>query len=120
MAHFAKLDQENIVEKVIVINNLDVIDVEAGRESEQKGVAHCKNLFGEDTKWVQTSYNKSFRYNYASPGYKYDEQNDAFIPPQPYPSWVLNTETFTWDPPIPEPDDNKIWVWNEASQTWTN
>lgn len=79
MAHFAKLDANNVVEQVIVIHNNELMD--DGVESEEKGIDFCKSLFGIDTKWVQTSYNNSFRGTYAGIGYIYDADNDIFIAP---------------------------------------
>ena len=94
MAHFAEIDSnlDNVVLRVIVIGNEDILD-ENGEESEALGIAFCKNLFGEETEWVQTSYNNTFRKNYAGAGWMYDEGRDAFIPPQPYPSWTLDDDT---------------------------
>ena len=84
MAHFAEIDSnlDNVVLRVIVIGNDDILD-ENGEESEALGIAYCKNLFGEETEWVQTSYNNTFRKNYAGSGWMYDEGRDAFIPPEP-------------------------------------
>jgi hypothetical protein len=79
MAHFAKLDANNVVEQVIVVNNAELM--ENGEESEAKGIAFCKSLFGADTRWVQTSYNASFRGLYAGIGYTYDAANDVFVAP---------------------------------------
>jgi hypothetical protein len=81
MAHFAKLDENNVVTQVIVVNNNELMD--NGVESEQKGIDFCKSLFGQDTRWVQTSYNGNFRGTYAGVGYTYDAQNDEFVSPPP-------------------------------------
>lgn len=115
MAHFAKINSDNIVEKVIVINNNELLD--NGIESEQKGIDFCKSIFGQDTNWKQTSYNtykgkyynnsdytlgdqsKAFRKNFAGKGYSYDQQRDAFIPPKPSDSHTFNEETCSWDEP---------------------
>jgi hypothetical protein len=78
MAHFAQLDNNNIVTKVIVVNNNELLDQD-GNEIEQKGIDFCKSLFGQDTKWIQTSYNGSFRAKYAATNDIYDEINDIFI-----------------------------------------
>lgn len=119
MAHFAKLNQNNIVEQVIVISNVEVTNQITFEEEENLGIDFCKKLYGEDTKWVQTSYNNNKRYNYASIGYKYDEIADAFIPPKPYDSWILNTQTYTWDSPTPFPTDNKkCYYWDEDQMNW--
>ena len=120
MAHFAKLDADNIVTEVIVINN-DVIRNEEFPASEPIGIDFCRSLYGEDTNWAQTSYNASFRYNYAGVGFTFDPSavpDGAFIPPQPYPSWILNTATYQWDAPVPYPDDGKEYVWDEATLSW--
>lgn len=116
MAHFAQIEN-NIVTQVIVVSNNDVNDLPFP-DSEPLGVAFCQSLFGADTEWKQTSYNRNFRKNYASIGGQYDAALDAFIPPKPYPSWVLNTETCLWDPPIPYPNDGKYYLWDEATQSW--
>lgn len=118
MAHFAKLDNNNIVIDVQVVNN-DIITIN-GTESEQAGVEFLRNLYGDNSNWKQTSYTKSFRKNYAGIGYKYDEHWDAFIPPQPFPSWKLNYETYRWYPPIPKPECGYDfdWRWSEINQEW--
>ena len=118
MAHFAEIDSnlDNVVLRVIVIGNDDILD-ENGEESEALGIAYCKNLFGEETEWVQTSYNNTFRKNYAGAGWMYDEGRDAFIPQQPYPSWTLN-ENSDWQPPTPFPDDEEAYYWNEDNTSW--
>lgn len=117
MAHFAQLNEDNIVIQVIVVGNDDIKDSE-GNESELKGVAFCKSLLGPDTIWKQTSYNANIRKNYAGIGFTYDEARDAFIPPKPYSSWVLNETTCRWEPPIPYPIDGKRYEWNEESTSW--
>jgi len=120
MAHFAKLDNNNIVQQVIVINNN--ILLENNVENEQKGIKYCKYLFGQETIWVQTSYNNNFRKNYAGIGYQYDPNRDAFIPPKPYPSWTFNELTLDWDPPVENScidlENQKIPVWDEDSLSW--
>ena len=105
MAHFAKLDENNIVLAVHVVNN-DVISV-SGVESEEAGISFLSNLCGH-SKWKQTSYNAKIRKNYAGIGYLYDGTRDAFIPNKPFESWVLNEESCRWDAPIPYPDDGVI------------
>jgi hypothetical protein len=117
MAHFAQLDENNIVLQVIVVNNDDVQNLPFP-ESEPIGVAFCQSLFGADTYWFQTSYSGSFRKNYAGAGFSYDAGRDAFIPPQPYPSWVLNENTCRWEAPIPYPDNGNDYVWDEATISW--
>ena len=91
MAHFAQLDENNVVIQVIVVSDSDTSDVN-GIEYEEIGIAFCKKLFGFNTNWKQTSYNDKIRVRYAGIGYSYDENLDAFIPPKPYESWTLNQE----------------------------
>jgi len=123
MAHFAELGNTNLVLRVIVVDNSDCVD-ENGNESEQVGIAYCKSLFGEDTVWVQTSYNSNFRKNYAHIGGTYDQDNDAFIAEKPYPSWILDTDTFQWQSPIGPPPDEEddplgnAYRWDEENQQW--
>jgi len=99
MAHFAQLNENNIVTQVIVVNNEDTSDSN-GVEVEEIGVAFCKQLIGADTNWKQTSYNNNFRVRYAGISYSYNEELDAFISPKPFESWVLNEETADWESPI--------------------
>jgi len=117
MAHFAQLNNNSEVLQVIVVGNSDCLD-EHGNESEAIGVAFCQSLFGEDTRWVQTSYNGNIRKNYAGIGYSYDAARDAFIPPQPYPSWLLNEDTCLWQPPVPMPGDDQLYRWDEEQNQW--
>lgn len=117
MAHFAKIDENNVVLEVIVVHNNELID-ETGNENESKGVAFCKSLFGWNTNWVQTSYNGTIRKNYAGIGYTYDAGRDAFIAPQPFPSWVLNEDNCIWEAPTPKPNDGKFYRWDEATTSW--
>jgi hypothetical protein len=116
MAHFAELDGENVVLRVIVVHNNELLD-ESGVEQEATGVAFCQSLFGGN--WKQTSYNGNFRKNFASKGFLYSPERDAFVPPQVYPSWVLNEETCLWEPPVVMPDDGKIYAWDESTTSWT-
>ena len=121
MAHFAKLDSDNIVTQVIVVANADTADA-TGVEKEYIGQAFCERLFGGT--WRQTSYNSRFRKNYAGIGYRYHEDIDAFVPPQPWPSWILDPETAQWQAPVPLPQDSgtgdppRIYVWDEATVSW--
>jgi hypothetical protein len=117
MAHFAKLDENNKVVEVIAVNNAELID-ENGQESEQKGIDFLVSWSGGHTNWKQTSYNASFRKNYAGYEHVYDTQRDAFIPPKMYSSWVLNEETCQWEPPIYYPNDGFVYIWNEEIQNW--
>lgn len=115
MAHFAKLDENNNVLAVHVVNN-DVITVD-GNESEQVGIDFLTSLHGHSL-WKQTSYNGSFRKNYAGIGYTYSAERDAFIPPQPWASWTLNETTCQWESPVPYPTDGKRYGWFEPNQQW--
>ena len=116
MAHFAQLDDNNVVTQVIVVANDELLL--DGVESEAKGVIFCKSLFGEDTKWVQTSYNATIRKNYAGVGFKYDSALNAFIAPKPFNSWTLDEDTAQWEAPTPYPTDGKIYYWSEDDLTW--
>ena len=112
MSHFAQIDENNIVTQVIVIEQ-DVVDT---------------GLFGDPASWIQTSYNTSggvhllggtpLRKNYAGIGYTYDNTRDAFIPPKPFNSWVLNETSCLWEAPTPMPSDGKIYNWDEATTSW--
>jgi hypothetical protein len=114
MAHFAQLEN-NIVTKVIVVSNQDILD-ENGQESEQKGIDFCSNLLGGT--WKQTSYNGKIRKNYAGIGYTYDEGRDAFIAPKSYNSWLLDETTAQWKAPIDYPTDGGRYTWNEEIINW--
>lgn len=112
MAHFAQIDENNIVTKVLVID----------QETVNTG------LFGDPSTFIQTSYNTHggehklggtpLRKNYAGVGYTYDKQRDAFYAPQPFPSWTLNEESCLWEPPTPMPNDGKLYNWNEETLSW--
>jgi len=116
VAHFAELNNENTVIRVVVISNDDLLDSN-GEEKESLGILTCKNIYGKSTKWVQTSYNGSFRKQYAGKGCTYDVENDIFILPQPYNSFVLD-ENFDWVPPIEYPEDGKNYYWDEETLSW--
>jgi len=118
MAHFAKLDKNNIVIEVHVVNN-DVL-LENGVEVAQKGIDFLNELFKETSTWVQTSYNGKIRKNYAGVGFTYDGTRDAFIPPKPYLSWSLNESTCLWQPPIAYPDDGNFYNWDEDAYQLDN
>jgi|TARA_R110000868_G_scaffold341143_1_gene601981 hypothetical protein len=98
MAHFAQIEN-NLVTQVIVVNNEDILD-DLGNESEATGIQFCTDLLGGT--WIQTSYNSSFRKNYAYTGDTYDAVRDAFIPVKPHPSCVFNEDTCRWETPDPE------------------
>ncbi len=117
MAHFAKLDENNVVLEVLVVSNSDCDDLPFP-QSELVGVAFLTQWSGGYTNWKQTSYNANFRKNYAGIGYIYDATLDAFIPPKPYPSWLLNTTTCQWEAPVPYPTDGKRYYWDEATLSW--
>jgi len=118
MAHFAEIDENNTVTRVIVINNTELLDNE--QESEIKGIDFCESLYGHRN-WVQTSFNGSIRYNYAGVGDIWDAENDAFYAPQPFESWSLD-EKFIWQPPVAYPEieegSTDVYTWNEETQTW--
>jgi len=125
MAHFAKINNSNIVEQVIVVSN----DVAT---TEQAGVDFINNLYKTNDVWKQTSYNTyggihklgglPFRKNYAGVDFTYDQTRDAFIPPKPYNSWVLNEDTCRWEAPVAMPtaelENNQYYVWNESDMNW--
>jgi hypothetical protein len=125
MAHYARLDENNVVTQVIVVANEDTSDAN-GVEVEEIGVAFCKKLLGADTRWVQTSYNGNFRVRYAGIGYSFSEELNAFIAPQPFASWVLNEETADWESPVgpaPELTEEEVearsfYKWDEENQEW--
>jgi hypothetical protein len=114
MAHFAELDENNTVLRVIVVDNEDTAD-EEGNEIEAIGIAFAENLLGGT--WIQTSYNDNIRKQYAGIGWTYDPDVDIFISPQPYRSWSLD-ENHDWQPPTPMPDDGKQYIWDEDSLSW--
>lgn len=116
MAHFARIEN-NVVSAVIVVDNGLLLD-DNGIEQESLGVSFCQSLFGDTTEWLQTSYNNNLRKNFASVGFTYDLNRDAFIAPQPFPSWVLNETSCNWEPPIPYPDDDNYYSWDESNTSW--
>mgnify|MGYP007020163355 CR=1 FL=1 len=117
MAHFAQLDSTHNVIKVEVVNN-NVITDDDGNEQEQIGIDFLTNLYQGVGWYKQTSYNGTFRKNYAVVGDIYDAARNAFIAPQPYSSWTLNEDTCRWESPVSYPDDGKIYNWNEATTAW--
>ena len=117
MAHFAKLDENNVVLEVHCVNNIELLTPE-GHESEAVGYAFLVNWSGGHPHWKQTSYNGSIRKNYAGIGYTYDATRDAFIPPKPFASWLLNETSCDWDAPTPTPNDGKMYSWNEEELVW--
>ena len=127
MAHFAKLGKGNIVQQVVVVANAVLKDKD-NKEQERLGVKFLQELYGSRDIWKQTSYNTRggehqlggtpFRKNFASVGYKYDEDKDAFIQPQKYKSWTLDEISCTWKPPVAHPLDGKTYTWNEQTLNW--
>lgn len=144
MAHYAELDKDNKVIRVIVVDNINCanplikkdltpvmiksisgcsvslnkagVKEEVTWESESEGVSYCERILGG--RWVKTSYNGNIRKNYAGIGYTYDKKRDAFIPPQPFKSWVLDEKTCRWIAPIPYPEGKEMYNWNEDKQNW--
>jgi len=114
MAHFAELDANNVVLRVIVVDNKDTADAN-GVEKEHIGLAFCERLFGGN--WKQTSYNGNMRKNYAGIGHTYQADIDAFVPPKTFASWVLNDKA-QWEAPVAMPTDDKMYSWDEQNQQW--
>lgn len=111
IAHYAFLDENNIVTEVIVGRNEDeVVD----------GISDWEAYYGEfrGQRCVRTSYNANIRKNYAGIGFYFDEERDAFIPPKPFDSWVLDEETCQWGAPVPYPEDGGVYFWNEDLLNW--
>ena len=108
MAHFAEIDENNIVVRIVTIPN----------EQEYRGQEYLANDLGLGGRWIQTSYNNNIRNIYAGIGYSYNEELDIFIALKPYPSWILNSYGY-WEAPIPIPiNSNKIYFWNEELKQW--
>jgi hypothetical protein len=114
MAHFAEIDLDNKVKRVVVVHNNELLD-EGGLEQEAKGSEFCHSLFGGT--WLQTSYNGTVRKNFAGAGYTYDNELNAFIPPKPFPSWLLDEKTCQWVPPVTIPEDGD-YSWDETQLVW--
>lgn len=112
MAHFAEIDENGVVLRVLVVPDAQ----------ESRGHDFLANDLGLGGTWVQTSYNARIRKNYAGIGMTYDATRDAFIPEQPFASWVLNEDTCNWEAPVARPDsiDGEIWTWNEENLEWEN
>ena len=121
MAHFAKIDEHNLVIQVVVVADSDA-------PTEAKGQTFLQNLYKTNDTWKKTSYNTfggkhelggtPFRKNFAGIGYEYDSDRDAFIPQKPYNSWVLNEDTCLWEAPVAIPDDSKKYIWVEETKSW--
>ena len=114
MAHFAEIDETNTVLRVLVVSN-DITTID-DVEDEQRGIDFLNDLFPDSGTWVQTSYNTNFRTRYAAMGGTYDGARDAFIAPQPFPSWVLNDDTLEWEAPSPTTNDG--YIWDEGTTAW--
>jgi len=119
VAHFAEIDENYYVKRVLVVNNNELLD-ENGIEQPQKGIDFLVNLFGGN--WIQTSYNANIRKCYAGIGYFYDEVRDVFIPPQIFPSWIFNEELWKWQAPVPYPavadNSDEYYIWDENTTSW--
>jgi hypothetical protein len=113
MAHFAKIEN-GVVTQVIVVDNKDTADA-SGVEKEHIGAAFCEKVFGGE--WKQTSYNGNKRKNYAGIGYTYNADIDAFVPPKPFASWLLNNDTAQWEAPVAMPTEG-MWSWDEDAGEW--
>lgn len=108
MAHFAEIDSNGVVLRVLVVSD----------EHESRGHDFLAKDLGLGGTWIQTSYNKNMRKNYAGVGMIYDATRDAFMTPQPYPSWILDEETCQWEAPVPYPTDGVMYSWNEDLTDW--
>jgi hypothetical protein len=117
MAHFARLDNINNVISVEVVNNEVITDSE-GNEQEHLGIEFLTHLNGGIGWYKQTSYNGNLRKNYAGKGFTYDSTRDAFIPPQPYNSWIINEDTCLWEASVPYPTDDVGYAWDESTTNW--
>ena len=122
MAHFTKLNSENIVTQVLVVGDGDNLK-EDGTQSQLKGEQFLNSLYGIYSRigtatWKQTFKDGSSRKNFAGIGYTYDSERDAFIAPKPYNSWTLNETTCQWESPTPYPSDGKYYNWNESNTAW--
>ena len=107
MAHFAEIDSNQVVKQVLVVPD----------QQEHRGQEYLANDLGLGGIWIQTSYNNRIRKQYAGIGYTYDEVADVFIAPQPFPSWSLD-ENHDWQAPVPKPEDDLMYVWNEENLDW--
>ena len=107
MAHFAQVDENNVVTQVLVVPD----------EQEHRGQDFLAIDLGLGGRWIQTSYNGNIRKQYAGIGFTFDEQADVFVAPRPYPSWNLD-ENHDWQPPVPKPNDGLMYQWNEDKQDW--
>mgnify|MGYP000132619467 CR=1 FL=1 len=116
MASFVELNSDNIVLRVVEVSDAVITD-DSNIMQESLGISFLKSIFGTDTNWIQT-FSDGQRKNLAGENFTYDSVNDAFIPPKPYESWILNTTSFRWEAPVEYPDDGNHYNWNESAQTW--
>lgn len=119
MAHFAKIDSQNLITDVLVVANSDIQDLPFP-ESEPVGVAYLRSMF-PDTDWKQTSYNGNFRYRYAGIGYTFYPdvgEYGGFSPPKAYPDFIFDEATCQWIPPVPYPTDGHEYYWDDAAHQW--
>lgn len=118
MAHYARVNSENIVVFVTPVNNRSIM--KNGRESDLLALEHLYKTIPDSMgdRWIKTSYNDEIRFRYAGIGYSYNEELDAFIEPQPYESWTLNEETTEWEAPVPMPQDSNDYQWDEETTSW--
>lgn len=117
MAHFADVDENNVVTRVVVVDNVNAPDP-APQHAEPIGAAFLDSLgLQSSTRWVQTSYHGSFRKQFAGIGFRYDADADVFVAPQPFPSWALDAD-HDWQPPTPMPTEGGPWVWDEDTLSW--
>lgn len=118
MAHFALLNEDNIVQQVVVVDDSFLIDPDTGEEVEANGIEYLIGLGVNDGTWIQTSYSGRFRHRFAGIGMVYLPDLDVFLWPKPYPSWVLNTTTYEWESPVPRPDEPYPFLWDEENLKW--
>jgi hypothetical protein len=115
MAHYAFINQHNVVVEVITgVDETETVNAITGTDGWEQFYATQRPGFV----CRRTSYHGNIRKNFAGIGYTWDEQRDAFIPPQPFPSWTLNETTCLWDSPVPYPTDGNLYIWNEDTQQW--
>jgi hypothetical protein len=119
MAHFAQLDENNVVINVVKVADYIIMN-ENGEESEELGISYLNSIVSENCRWVQTSYNDRIRIRYAPIGGFYRDELDAFFYKKPYPSWTINEEEYGWDPPVPKPQEQDGFrlEWNEDTLNW--
>lgn len=115
MANFARIDENSVVVDLVKIDNKNTVDQD-GVETESIGKSYLEKMYGVSG-WVQTSFNKSFRKNYATIGGTYNADLDMFLNIKPFDSWIVDKSTGEWVSPVSKPDDNK-YTWNETSKTW--